>query len=108
YARAYLEKNNLWAAVEPKLVRTDNVRSALAAVESGNIDAGIVFKTDAAISKKVKVAYEITPADGPKISYPVAVLKDSKQVEAAKQFVQYLASDEATKVFEKFGFMGLK
>ncbi len=105
YAREYLEKQNLWSAVQAKVVPTENVRAALAAVESGNVDAGIVYKTDAAISKKVKVAYAIPAKDGPDISYPMAVVKGTKQPEAAKRFLQYLASDDAAKVFEKFGFI---
>lgn len=105
YAKAYLTKLNLWAVVEPKVIPTENVRAALAAVESGNVEAGIVYKTDAAISKKVKIAWEIPRAEGPDISYPVALVKESKQLEAAKKFLQYLDSSDATKVFEAFGFI---
>jgi molybdate transport system substrate-binding protein len=108
YSKAFLEKENLWREIEPKVVPVDNVRAALAAVESGNIEVGMVFKTDAAISKKVKVAYEIPAATGPKISYPMAVTKNAKQVEPAKRFVEYLASDDAAKVFTKYGFIVLK
>jgi len=108
YSKAFLEKENLWPKVEPKVVPVDNVRAALAAVESGNIEVGMVFKTDAAISKKVKVAYEIPAANGPRISYPVAVMKDAKQVESAKKFVDYLSSDDAAKIFERYGFIVLK
>jgi molybdate transport system substrate-binding protein len=108
YAKSFLEKQNLWSAVEPKVVPTDNVRAALAAVESGNIEAGIVFKTDAAISKKVKVAYEVPLQDSPKISYPMAVTSNSKSVESAKKFLEYLNSDDAAKIFEKYGFIVLK
>jgi molybdate transport system substrate-binding protein len=86
-------------------VPTDNVRAALAAVESGNIEAGMVYKTDAAISKKVKVAYEISPKDGPDISYPMAVIRETKQPEAAKAFLEYLDADAAAKVFEQYGFI---
>jgi molybdate transport system substrate-binding protein len=108
YSKALLEKQNLWAQIEPKVVPVDNVRAALAAVESGNIEVGMVFKTDAAISKKVKVAYEV-PADiGPKISYPMAITKNAKQVESAKKFVEYLATDDAAKIFTKYGFIVLK
>ena len=68
----------------------------------------MVFKTDAAISKKVKVAYEVPAATGPKISYPVAVLKNAKQVESAKKFVEYLNSESAGEIFQKYGFIVLK
>jgi molybdate transport system substrate-binding protein len=108
YAKAYLEKLKLWVAIEPKVIPTDNVRAALAAVESGNVEAGMVYKTDAAQSKNVKLAYEVPSADGPKITYPVAVLKESKQAGAAGKFVKYLNSDEAGKVFESKGFIVLK
>lgn len=105
YSRTYLEKLQLWTVIEPKVVPTENVRAALAAVESGNVEAGMVYKTDAAISKKVRVACEIPPKDGPDISYPMAVIKDSKQIEAAKAFLDYLNSDGAAKVFERYGFI---
>jgi len=108
YAREYLQKQKLWSAVQAKVIPTENVRAALAAVEAGNADAGIVYKTDAAISKRVRIAYEVPRADNPPISYPVAVVKEAKQPEAAKRFLQYLNSDDAAKVFEKFGFIILK
>ena len=59
YAKEYLQQQNLWRAVESKVVPTENVRAALAAVEAGNVEAGIVYKTDAAISQKVKIAFEV-------------------------------------------------
>ncbi len=105
YAREYLRKIRVWPVVEPKIVRTDNVRAALAAVESGNVEAGIVYKTDAAISRKVKIVYEVPPGETPGISYPMAVLKEAKQVEASKAFWRYLGSEEAGRVFLRFGFI---
>ncbi len=105
YARQYLQKQNLWAAVEPKVIPTENVRAALSAVEAGNADAGIVYKTDAAISRKVRIAYKVPSGDGPDISYPMAVTTESKQPEAAKAFLEHLRTDKAEKVFEKYGFL---
>jgi len=105
YARQFLLKEKLWDSVEPKVVPTANVRGALAAVESGDVEAAIVYKTDAAISKKVKIACEVPRADGPKISYPMAVLKDAPEPAAAKRFLQYLSSPAAGKVFAEFGFI---
>ena len=105
YSKVYLEKLQLWKVIEPKVVPTDNVRAALAAVESGNVDAGMVYKTDAAISKKVKVAHAIPSEEGPDISYPMAVIKESKQAEAAKAFLDYLNGESAVRVFENYGFI---
>jgi molybdate transport system substrate-binding protein len=108
YSKEYLQKLNLWEKVAPKVVPMENVRGALAAVESGNVDAGMVYKTDADISQKVKVVYEIPREDGPKITYPTAVVKDSKQKKAAVAFLDYLEGEDAAKVFEHYGFVVLK
>ena len=105
YAKDYLEKSGVWEAVKDRVVPTENVRAALAAVESGNAEAGIVYKTDALISKQVKVAYEVPVNEGPKISYPVAVIKASKNSAGAEKFLSYLKSEPALAVFRKYGFI---
>ena len=105
YAKQYLTGLGLWNRLAGKHVPTENVRAALAAVESGNADAGIVYKTDARISQKVRVAYEVPVAEGPKISYPVAILRDSRAVDAAKRYLRYLESEPALHVFRKYGFL---
>jgi len=105
YAKAWLTRQQLWPAIEPKVVPTENVRAALAAVESGNVEVGVVYKTDAGISKKVKVAYEVPAGDAPVISYPMALVKESKQPGAAKKFLEYLDSQAAGDTFKKFGFI---
>jgi molybdate transport system substrate-binding protein len=105
YAKEYLIKAGLWKRVIDKIVPTENVRACLAAVEAGNADAGIVYKTDALISKKVKIAFEVPLSEGPTIAYPVAVVRESKHDEASRKFVAYLASPEAQAVFTKYGFL---
>ena len=105
YAKDYLQKAGLGPRLAAKVVSTENVRACLAAVESGNVDAGIVYKTDALISKKVKIAFEIPAAEGPKISYPLAVVKDAPQADAARRLAAHLASPEAMAVFVKHGFL---
>jgi len=104
YAKEWLEKFRVWDDVKPKVVPAENVRAALAAVASGDVDAGVVYKTDAAISKRVKIVYEVPSADGPDIRYPMALVKASPHSDAAKQFFEYLKSDDAGRVFERFGF----
>ena len=105
YAREYLEKTRLWKYIKAKVVSLTNVRAALAAVESGDAEAGIVYKTDAAISKKVRIACEVGGQDGPNISYPMAMIKGCSQPAAAEAFLDYLDSDAAGRVFLKFGFL---
>ena len=105
YAKLYLEKLGLWPAIRPKVVPMDNVRATLAAVESGNVEAGMVYKTDAAISKKVKVTCEIPPAEGPAISYSMALLKEAPHLESARRFFQELQSEDASRIFARYGFI---
>lgn len=105
YAKEYLRGLKLWSKVIDKVIPTENVRAALAAVESGNVEAGIVYKTDAGISKKVRIAFEVPAAEGPKISYPVALIAGSERKEAARKFLAYLKSPAALDVFRRYGFL---
>jgi molybdate transport system substrate-binding protein len=105
YTKAHLEKLGLWTQVAGKCVPLENVRAVLAAVESGNADAGFVYRTDALISQKVRVAVMVPLAEGPKITYPVAVVRSTRAPEAAKTFAGFLAGPEAQKIFAKFGFL---
>jgi molybdate transport system substrate-binding protein len=104
YAKAWLTKAGLWEKIQPKTVPSENVRAALAVVESGNVDAAIVYKTDAAVAKKCKVAWTVPAADVPEIIYPVAVCTGSKHAEEAKKFVEFLHSAKATEIFKARGF----
>ena len=108
YSKEYLTRLGLWEKILPKVVPTESVRAALAAVESGNVEAGTVYKTDAGISRKVKIAYEIPAGEGPKITYPAAAVKESKNPAAARKLLSFLGSGEARAVFKKYGFTVLK
>ena len=105
YTKEFLSGIGLWDKLESKIVPTENVRAALAAVESGNVDAGFVYKTDADISKKVKIAFSVPPEKGPAILYPIALVKEAKNKAAAENLLRYLQSDNARKLFERYGFI---
>ncbi len=105
YAREFLIRAGLWESIVPKVVATENVRAALAAVAAGDADAGIVYKTDALISKDVRIVHVVPAAEGPRIVYPVAVVKESPVTQAARRFVEYLDSPQARAVFMRFGFL---
>ena len=105
YAREYLQKLGLWEAVAGKTVPTENVRAVLAVVESGNADAGFVYRTDALISKEVRIAYDVPRGDGPRVSYPAAVIKGGANPAGAARFLAWLASPAGKSVFAKYGFI---
>ena len=105
YAKACLKKAGLWGKVIDRVVPTADVRAALAAVEYGNVDAGIVYKTDASISRKVRVVFEVPTDQAPRIVYPFAATASSKDPEAARRVLEYLEGPDGMKVFERFGFL---
>ena len=105
YARVYLQRQGLWEEIVGKTVPTENVRAVLAAVESGNVEAGIVYKTDALSSKKVRIAYEVPRNEGPRISYPLAIIKGGRNPSGAARFLALLSSPAGKSVFAKYGFL---
>jgi molybdate transport system substrate-binding protein len=105
YARTWLEAIGLWAKVQERVVPTLNVRAALAAVESGDADAGIVYRTDAVVTRRATVAFEVPRGEGPAIVYPVASLASAPKT--AGDFVRYLAGPQARAIFRRRGFIVL-
>lgn len=106
YTRTWLESLGLWPRVKDRIVPTLDVRAALAAVEGGHADAGIVYATDAAISQRVRVTYRVPRDQGPPIVYVLAPLKTSKKA-GARALATFLASRDAAPVYERFGFVVL-
>jgi molybdate transport system substrate-binding protein len=104
YARKFLEGAHLFEELRSKIVPTENVRAALAAVEAGDADAAFVYQTDAGISRKVRVILAVPENETPPIRYPVAIVQETKERAAAEQFVKYLQSAAAEEVFRRFGF----
>jgi molybdate transport system substrate-binding protein len=105
YAKAWLEKKGVWDRVKDRVLPGVDVRAALAAVESAGADAGIVYRTDAAVSKKARVVYAVPIAEGPAISYVLAVLKDRPRAREAHGLAEYLAGPQSRAVFVRFGFV---
>lgn len=104
YGKEVLTYLKIFDKVSSKVVYAKDVREVLTWVETGNVDAGIVYKTDAKVSDKVKVAADAPKGSHKDIVYPGAVIKASKNIDASKEFLKYLSGEEASKVFEKYGF----
>jgi molybdate transport system substrate-binding protein len=103
YAKQALDAANLWAAVEPKLVFADNVRQVLDYVARGEVEAGFVYVTDAqAMKAPVRV---VTPLTGHSpVTYPAAVVADSRQPALAREFHAFLTGTEAQAILARHGF----
>ncbi|GJM77473.1 molybdate ABC transporter substrate-binding protein [Paenibacillus macerans] len=89
YAQQTLTYYKLWDSLQPKLVMTKDVKQVLSYVETGNADAGFVYKTDAAVSAKVKIALTADPASHDPIEYPAGVLTGSQHPDEAKAFYEF-------------------
>jgi molybdate transport system substrate-binding protein len=104
YAKESLTYYKIWDQLQPKIVYAKDVRQVLTYVETGNADAGFVYKTDAMTSKKVKVASVIDPSSHKSIEYPVGIVNATKHLQEAQQFYSFLQSAKARDIFVKYGF----
>ncbi|WP_273131047.1 molybdate ABC transporter substrate-binding protein [Metabacillus sp. HB246100] len=104
YAKEVLTSLNKWDELRGKLIYAKDVRQVLSYVETNNVKAGIVYKTDSLVSDKVKVLDELDPSLYSKIIYPVAIVKNSQTNKEAVEFFQFLQSEEALEIFKKYGF----
>ena len=104
YAREFLERSGIWREVESRLVPLANVRAALVAAASGSVDAAIVYESDAAASPKVDLAFVVSGDSAPRILYPAAIVRGSKNREAALRFLAFLRGPEAAAIFRRYRF----
>ena len=103
YAKRALEKAGVWEALKPKFIYTQNVRQSLDYVFRGEVDAGFVYLTDAAVSPTpVRTALEV-PLDQP-ILYPIAAVKGWGNLNQSLDFIAFVRSDSGQKILEKYGF----
>ena len=108
YGKEALTHLGMWDIVQSKLIPSADVRSTLAYVESGEVDVGIVYRTDVDTSKKVKIIYEFPDSSHTPILYPAAVLRDTGHRVLAQAFLEYLQTTEVAAIFEKHGFSVVK
>lgn len=107
YAEEALKHAGLWDKLEPKFVFAGDARQVLAYVETGNADAGIVYRTDSRLSKGVSVIARIPPEIHRPIVYPLGIVKGTNHPSEAQAFYRWLQGEEARSLFEKHGFKGV-
>jgi molybdate transport system substrate-binding protein len=103
YGRQWLEAVRLWHSVEPKVVPLPSSPAVVAAVRAGRADAGVVFVSDALGRRDISVAYLVPPHDAPEIAYPAAAITGGR-IPMARQFIDFLRSAPAQRIFESAGF----
>ena len=104
YAEEVFTSLDILDAVKEKANYGSDVRQVLTWVESGEVDCGFVYATDAALSEKVTVVCEAPEGSVKDIIYPVSILKDSAYAAEAQAFIDYLMNGDAAGLFEKYGF----
>lgn len=104
YARQALTSLGLWDKLSFKLVYAKDVRHVLTLVETGNADAGIVYRTDAGKSDRVKLVFAFPPETYDPIVYPFGIVSQAAHPAEAEAFLAHLQSEEAMQVFRAFGF----
>ncbi|MBU5313012.1 molybdate ABC transporter substrate-binding protein [Tissierella carlieri] len=104
YSEEIFNNLNIADKINSKLVLANDVRTVLTWVESGEVDCGIVYATDAFTSDSINIITEAPEGSHKEVSYPVAVIKDSQNSGRSQAFLDFLSTDEAIKLFEKYGF----
>ncbi len=105
YAQEVLTHFNLWDGVSNKLVLAENVRQVLDYVTKNEVDAGVVYATDAAVqANKIKIVATAPSGSHKPVVYPVAMVKGSKNEVLAKAFITMLKSDDGMNILKKYGF----
>ena len=103
YARAVLEKENLWQDLQAKLIMAESVRQVLDYLQRGEVDAGFVYATDANQAKEKVAVSAVIPMEKP-VLYPVAATASAKNKEAAGKFITFIAGSEGQAILATFGF----
>ncbi|MBD8070494.1 molybdate ABC transporter substrate-binding protein [Bacillus sp. PS06] len=108
YSKELFLTLGIWDSIQPKIILAKDVRQVLTYVETGNVDAGIVYSSDALTSEKIEVMANAEKSLHSPIIYEMGIVKSSHKKELAAQFADFLQSEKALSIFRKYGFTPLK
>jgi len=109
YTEQTLNKLGLLPAIQPKLIFAEDVRQVLDYVVRDEVDSGVVYSSDAlSVGDKIKVVAHAPDDSHDPILYPIAIVKDCKQQEAARKFIDLVLSSEGQAILVKYGFLAMK
>jgi len=94
----------VWDRLLARIVPVANVRAALTAVETGNVEAAIVYESDLAAASRARLAFVVSGPAAPRIVYPGAILARSKNRREAERFLAFLRGNECSAIFKRFRF----
>ena len=104
YAKQYLQAAGVWDRLSTRIIPVANVRAALTAAETGNVQAAIVYASDLPASTRTRLAFIVSGPAAPRIVYPAAILARSKNRAEAERFLAFLKGPEASAVFKRYRF----
>lgn len=104
YTKQTLENLKLWDSLKDKFIYAKSVTNVLNYVESGDVNYGFVYKTDAMNLKNSKIVYEVPNDYHQSIEYSLCLIKNSKNQKESKEFYDFLNSNESKKIFKEYGF----
>lgn len=104
YTKQTLDNLKIWDSLKDKFIYAKSVTNVVNYVESGDVDYGFVYKTDAMNLKDSKIVYEIPNDYHKMIEYSLCLLKDSKNIDESKKFIDFLKGDKAKEIFKEYGF----
>jgi len=104
YSKKALENENLWDSLSDRLIYAKDARQVVTYVESGNAELGIIYSSDAIISREISGTLEV-PGQTDPIIYPGAVIADSENQPAATAFLEFVTSSKGQAILKEYGFM---
>ncbi|TVX88388.1 molybdate ABC transporter substrate-binding protein [Paenibacillus agilis] len=104
YTEQTLQRLHFWNDIKNKAVFTKDVRQVLSYVDTGNVDAGFVYRTDALVAKNSKIVHFVSPKHHDPIIYPIGIIQQTRNLEAAQLWMAYVQQPEAQQIFKRYGF----